>query len=231
MHIKSEPEILYFGTPVVLISTCNENGTYNIAPISSIFWLGWRCIIGISAASKTTENIIRNGSCVLNLPSVNEVSAVNRLALTTGTNPVPEGKKIKGYQHVQDKFSLANLTAQSSETITAPRIVECPVQMEASLQSFHSLAENDEHLKGKILMMEFRILRVYLDETILMHGSNKRVDPDKWKPLIMSFQKFYGLGDQVHQSRLATIPEILYHSPDMDKAKRKTGSAINELEN
>jgi flavin reductase (DIM6/NTAB) family NADH-FMN oxidoreductase RutF len=231
MHTKSEPEILYFGTPVVLISTCNENGTCNIAPISSIFWLGWRCIIGISAASKTTENIIRNRSCVLNLPSVNEVSAVNRLALTTGTNPVPEGKKIKGYQYVQDKFPLAGLTAQPSETVSAPRIVECPVQMEASLQSFHSLAENDENLKGKTLMIEFRILRVYLDETILMHGSNKRVDPDKWKPLIMSFQKFYGLGDQVHQSRLATIPEILYHSPDMDKARRKSGAAISEVEN
>jgi flavin reductase (DIM6/NTAB) family NADH-FMN oxidoreductase RutF len=218
MHIKSEPEILYFGTPVVLISSCNENGTYNIAPISSIFWLGWRCIIGISAVSKTTENIIRNGSCTLNLPSVNEASAVNRLALTTGTSPVPEGKKLKGYHHVQDKFSIANLTPQVSDTVTAPRIRECPVQMEASLQSFHSLAEKDELQKGKTLMMEFRILRVHLEETLLMNGSTKRVDPDKWKPLIMSFQKFYSLGDQVHHSKLATISEILYHSPDMDKA-------------
>jgi hypothetical protein len=44
MHIKSYPSILYFGTPVVLISTKNPNGTDNLAPISSIFWLGWRCI-------------------------------------------------------------------------------------------------------------------------------------------------------------------------------------------
>jgi flavin reductase (DIM6/NTAB) family NADH-FMN oxidoreductase RutF len=95
MHKRSEPEILYFGTPVVLISTSNEDGSFNIAPISSIFWLGWRCIIGISAVSKTTENIRRSGGCVLNLPSVNEASAVNRLALTTGSYQVPEGKKEK----------------------------------------------------------------------------------------------------------------------------------------
>jgi hypothetical protein len=93
--------------------------------------------------------------------------------------------------------------------------------MEAKLQAIHSIAEDDENQSGKILTMEFRILRVYLDQNILMKGSFNRVNPDKWKPLIMSFQKFYGLGDQVHPSRLATIPEVLYHSPDMDKARRK----------
>lgn len=226
MHIQSEPEILYFGTPVVLISTCNEDGSFNVAPISSIFWLGWRCIIGISAASKTTHNIIRNKSCTLNLPSVNEAPAVNRLALTTGSNPVPNGKKIKGYHHVKNKFGIANLTDVPSEMITAPRIQECPVQMEAQLQAVHSLAEDDENQCGKIVTMEFRILRVYLDQTILMKDSFNRVNPDAWKPLIMSFQKFYGLGDQVHPSKLATIPEVLYHSPDMDKARRKSADLI-----
>src|ERR1700722_19060198 len=150
MHKRSQPEILYFGTPVVLISTCNEDGSYNIAPISSIFWLGWRCIIGISAFSKTTENIRRNGDCVINLPSVNEVSAVNRLALTTGSYQVPEGKKRKGYIYVKDKFLQAFLTPQSSDAINAPRIKECPVQMEASLESIHVVAESNPKEKGKI---------------------------------------------------------------------------------
>ena len=70
MHVVHEPAILYFGTPVVLVSTANENGSYNLAPISSAFWLGWRCVIGISASSKTTENLFRTKQCVLNLPSV-----------------------------------------------------------------------------------------------------------------------------------------------------------------
>jgi|SRR5450432_2573283 len=223
MHKRSEPEILYFGTPVVLISTCNEDGTYNIAPISSIFWLGWRCVIGISGFSKTTENIKRDRSCVLNLPSVNEVAAVNRLALTTGSDPVPNGKKLKGYKYVKNKFRLAGFTPLQSEIITAPRIQECPVQMEARLASVHTLAENEEQIKGNILTMEFHIVRVHLEESIMMKDSDKRVDPDKWSPLIMSFQKFYGLGAQVHASTLSTIPEELYHSHEMDRVRTESG--------
>lgn len=99
MHQYSESPILYFGTPVVLITTVNSDGTFNIAPISSVFWLGWRAVIGISGLSKTTENICRTAECVLNLPSVEQAAAVDRLALTTGTFPVPEGKAQKGYTY------------------------------------------------------------------------------------------------------------------------------------
>jgi flavin reductase (DIM6/NTAB) family NADH-FMN oxidoreductase RutF len=37
MHKFSEPAILYFETPVVLIGTTNENGSYNLTPMSSAF--------------------------------------------------------------------------------------------------------------------------------------------------------------------------------------------------
>ena len=53
MHQPITPAILYLGTPVVLVSTVNENGTYNLAPMSSAFWLGWRCLLGFEAVSKT----------------------------------------------------------------------------------------------------------------------------------------------------------------------------------
>jgi hypothetical protein len=69
MHVASEPGILYFGAPVVLISTTDEDGSYNLAPMSSAFWLGWRCLLGLAGTSKTTQNIMRTGECVLNLPS------------------------------------------------------------------------------------------------------------------------------------------------------------------
>lgn len=69
-HIQGEPPILYYGTPVVLISSENEEGSINLAPMSSAFWLGWRCILGLATLSKTTQNLKRSGECVLNLPSV-----------------------------------------------------------------------------------------------------------------------------------------------------------------
>jgi len=34
-HRTADPAILYFGTPVVLISSVNEDGSYNLAPMSS----------------------------------------------------------------------------------------------------------------------------------------------------------------------------------------------------
>ena len=98
MHVTSEPGILYFGTPVVLISTANEDGSYNLAPMSSAFWLGWRCLLGLAGTSKTTQNIMRTGECVLNLPSVDNVAAVNLLARTTGVKSGSGGKGAPGLQ-------------------------------------------------------------------------------------------------------------------------------------
>jgi flavin reductase (DIM6/NTAB) family NADH-FMN oxidoreductase RutF len=220
MHVSREPAILYFGTPVVLISTVNEDGSTNLAPMSSAFWLGWRCLLGLAAGAQTAKNIVRTGECVLNLPSVNEVDAVNRLALTTGANPVPANKSAGGYRHVKDKFGAAGLTPVASETVAPPRVAQCPVQLEAVLESVHRVADEDELLRGRIVTFEVRVQRVLLEESILMDGHADRIDPDKWRPLIMSFQKFYGLAPgQVHGSALASIPEARYRSPDVDRAR------------
>ncbi|MEA2222773.1 MAG: hypothetical protein QOH83_1149 [Solirubrobacteraceae bacterium] len=51
MHTITDPPILYFGTPVVLISTENEDGSPNLAPMSSAWWLGRRCMLGLAVAS------------------------------------------------------------------------------------------------------------------------------------------------------------------------------------
>lgn len=223
MHIKSEPPILYFGTPVVLISTLNEDGSCNLAPMSSAFWLGWRCLLGLAAFSKTSQNLLRTGECVLNLPSVNEVAAVNRLALTTGSNPVPDYKARKGYRHEADKFGAAGLTPAASETVAPPRVLECPVQLEAKIMATHPVAEDNPAQRGYILCIEARIQRVHVEESIMTSGEPDRIDPDKWRPLIMSFQQFYGLGPQLQDSALGKIPEAMYRSPDMALARQAHG--------
>ncbi|WP_293946181.1 MULTISPECIES: flavin reductase family protein [unclassified Sphingobacterium] len=219
MHIKSDPAILYFGTPVALISTKNANGTDNLAPISSIFWLGWRCVIGLGASSQTAKNLMATKEAVLNLPSVNEVEAVNRLARTTGSNPVSQTKILKGYRFEENKFEIAGLTKLPSETVNAPRVNECPVQMEAVVKAIHKLAADENIEQGKIITFELKINRIYLDTSIIMDSKPNRVDPDKWKPLIMSFQEFYTIGNKVHESTLAEIPEQMYYTQDRDLLK------------
>ena len=223
MHKTIEPSILYLGTPVVLIRTLNENGTYNLAPMSSVFWLGWRCILGLAAHSKTPQNMLHTRECVINLPSVNEVAAVNRLALTTGSDPVPEFKRRKGCRHEYDKFGLAQLTPMASETVAPPRVRECPVQLEAVVEATHQLAEGDGLQRGFIVCIEVRVKRVHVEESLLISGEPNRIDPDKWRPVIMSFQKFYGLGPELHPSTLAKIPESSYRSPDIDQARDISG--------
>jgi flavin reductase (DIM6/NTAB) family NADH-FMN oxidoreductase RutF len=206
---------------VVLISTVNEDGSYNLAPMSSAFWLGWRCILGLAAISKTPENMIRTGQCVLNLPSEHLVAAVNRLALTTGTNPVPQGKVARGYRYEKRKFEISGLTPVKSHTVAAPRVQECPVQLEAVVEHVRDLAENDGKVRGRTKILEVRVQRVHVDQNILMEGHVDRIDPDKWRPLIMSFQRFYGLtSHQVHDSTLGQVPEALYRSPDVDRARQ-----------
>jgi flavin reductase (DIM6/NTAB) family NADH-FMN oxidoreductase RutF len=213
MHITSEPAILYFGTPVVLVSTVNENGTYNLAPMSSAWWLTWRCVLGFGAHSKTPQNMIRTGECVLNLPSADMAGAVNRLAFTTGSNPVPASKIARGYRYEPEKFAIAGLTPRQSDTVAAPRVLECPVQLEATVESVHPLAERDEQWRGRLVSIEVRIRRVHLSQAILAEGDSNRIDPDKWRPLIMSFQHFYGLTSaRLSDSALARIPESLYRA-------------------
>jgi flavin reductase (DIM6/NTAB) family NADH-FMN oxidoreductase RutF len=222
MHQVSHPSILYFGTPVVLITSENDDQTYNLAPISSAFWLGWRCIIGIGSNTKTAENLARKKECVLNLPSVNEVAVVNKLALLTGRNPVPPRKQLKGYRYEPDKFGVAGVTPMPSEIVGVPGVKECPVQMEAIVSAIHPIGEDEESLRNRIITVELKIVRVRIHKSILMSDDPHHVDPNKWRPLIMSFQEFYGLGPQVAPSALAQIPQHLY------KTKQELSHVKNE---
>ncbi len=212
-HTRIEPAILYFGTPVVLISTMNENGTPNLAPMSSAFWLGWRAMLGLGVRSKTAQNLLRTRECVLNLPSDTLAPAVDRLALTTGSDPVPPGKHERGYRFVPGKFERAGLTPVPSQTVLPPRVAECPVSMEAVVEASHPVGD------GGVVAFEVRVQRVWAHDEIRAEGKDDHIDPDAWRPLIMSFQKLYGLGPQVHESTLARIPEDAYRGPDIDLAR------------
>jgi flavin reductase (DIM6/NTAB) family NADH-FMN oxidoreductase RutF len=200
VHEEVNPAILYWGTPVVLVSTVNEDGTANLAPISSAFWLGHTATLGFGLTSHTLANLQRTGRCVLNLPSSDLVGAVNRLALTTGADPVPPWKADNGYRHVGDKFAHAGLTpVWDSEA--PPRAAECPVAMEARLVSAHVT----DHA-----VVQVEVTRVLVHPAVRQQGHERRIDPDAWRPLIMSFQRFYGLSAEVSPSRLASIDEEAY---------------------
>ncbi len=210
VHHEIDPAILYFGTPVVLVSSLNPDGAPNLAPMSSAWWLGKSCLLGFGARSATPANIQRTGQCVLNLPSVQQVDLVNRLVRTTASDPVPPHKVAMGYEHESDKFARAGATAAPARHVASPRVVECPVQLEAELEAVHPLAVRDPKRRGGLVALELRIVAVHVAEEVRMVGHANRIDPDRWRPLIMSFQRLYGLGGPPLESRLAQIPEEAY---------------------
>ena len=224
------PAILYWGTPVVLITSQNEDGTNNIAPISSAWWLGHSCMLGLGADSKTTQNILRTGECVLNLPDESMVGNVNKLANTTGSNPVSQSKLSRDYSYVKDKWTHGNLSPCQSDLVNPDCVAECPVQMECQLVQSNPLWGDLPDRRGLALAIEVRVLRVHVLENLRMPGHPNRVDPDQWRPLIMSFREFYGLGNgKVAESELGRISEEKYRGFTKSDVKRLPGDDDDKL--
>ena len=201
MRTTIEPRIFYFGTPVFLLSTLNEDGTTNIAPFSSIWWLNSSCMLGISKRSKSLQNLRRRGECVINLPSEDLVGAIDVLALTSGADPLPPYKVEKGFAQVRDKFAHAGLHALPSDLVAPQAVKECPIQLEAKIERVSDFGEPDDHIAA----VEASILRSHIDDSLIDMQNRFHIDSRAWKPLIMSFCDYYGLGDNLHDSRLAKV--------------------------
>jgi len=188
-----EPKILYFGTPVALISSLNEDGSTNLAPMSSFWALGWTLMLGLLDETKTAENLARHPECVVNLPSPDMWERVEKLAPLTGKDPVPE-IKAKQFRFEPRKFEAAGLTPLASEAVAPMRARECPVHMEARMVKMHRLDGEKLNQLGGGLAAEVEVLRVHVASDLLLEG--KHIDPAKWSPLIYNFRHYFRLGEQ-----------------------------------
>jgi flavin reductase (DIM6/NTAB) family NADH-FMN oxidoreductase RutF len=111
---------------------------------------------------------------------------------------VPERKRAQGYRYVADKFALGGFTRQPGELVEAPRVAQCPIQLECVVTGAHPFGGPDSGATG----FEVRVLRTYVEEGLMIAGTG-HVDPLRWDPLIMKFTEFFGGGVNVHGSRLA----------------------------
>jgi len=170
----------------------------NLAPMSSAWWLGWTCMLGLGQMGQTSENLIRTGECVINLPSEGLVAQVDRLAMTTGRDPVPEknwrggtGMRRTSWRRGADAgdFGIRGSATRAGVPCTDGGIV------------------NHHRPFGKNVsanVFEVHITRLHVDDALLTgDGPRPHIDPERWKPLMMSFCRFFGLAGEVHPSRLA----------------------------
>jgi flavin reductase (DIM6/NTAB) family NADH-FMN oxidoreductase RutF len=191
------PSILYFGTPVVLLSTVNGDGTPNLAPMSSAWALGDTLVLGMSVASQTAANLLERPEVAVNLPSAPLWESVERLAPTTGRDPVPEHKR-GVFRHERDKFAAAGLTPLASQKIAPPRVAECPLQFEAEA------VRQRPDLRGEFMIIEARVLLVHAHPEIVVPGTS-HIDTAAWNPLIYSFRHYFGLAAERGRSFRAEV--------------------------
>ncbi|MEU5646200.1 flavin reductase family protein [Streptomyces milbemycinicus] len=197
-HIVIEPSILYFGTPVVLLSTENEDGSFNLAPISSAWALGHTVVLGLGREGQTARNLRSRPDVVINLPAPDQWQAVERLAPLTGRSPVPS-TKAKGCRFEPDKFGAAGLHEEPSDVVRPPRVAECPVQLEACAERVRP------DVAGGFVIVEAVVRKVHADPRIVVPGTD-HVDPAAWSPLVYNFRHYFGLGPELGHSYRTETP-------------------------
>jgi flavin reductase (DIM6/NTAB) family NADH-FMN oxidoreductase RutF len=195
--ITISPEILYFGTPVAVVSSLNADGTTNLAAMSSFWALGDRFLLGLTAYGQTAANLSRTGECVLNFPSPAEWEHVERLGHTTGRSDLTDYHRAAHIVHAADKFAVSGFSPLASEIVAPVRTAECPVQIEASVLARHAAQGN-----SFVRYFEVQRLRVHASPAILR--ARNRIDIDAWSPLFYVFRHYFGKGDRLGASFRAT---------------------------
>ncbi|MEW2130613.1 flavin reductase family protein [Streptomyces sp. NPDC005435] len=197
-HVTIEPSILYFGTPVVLLTTENEDGSVNLAPMSSAWALGRTVVLGLGREGQTARNLSSRPDLVISLPGPDQWRAVERLAPLTGRHPVPP-TKARGCRYEPDKFAAAGLRPEPSDLVRPPRVAECPLQLEARAEHVRP------DVSGGHVIVETRVHRVHAAPRLLVPDSH-HIDPAAWSPLIYNFRHYFGLGPELGHSYRTDTP-------------------------
>lgn len=192
-----DPPILYYGTPVALIATLNEDGTSNLAPMSSNWALQKTIVLGLGLSSKTVANLRKRPELTINFPDAALWEHVERLAPLTGATPIPEAKLALNFRYEAKKFEAAGLTPAASEIVAPPRVLECPIQFEARAIEIRMSSGEDS-----FAIVEANVMRVHAHESFVLH--EHFIDIDKWYPLVYLFRHYFGRGEHLGKTFRAT---------------------------
>jgi flavin reductase (DIM6/NTAB) family NADH-FMN oxidoreductase RutF len=200
-HRTIEPTILYFGTPVALITTIDQHGNANIGPMSSVWALGWTMMLGLECASKTYQNLIETKECVVNLADHSLFSQVERIASLTGASPIPDYKRGR-YRYESDKFTAGGFSKMEAVQVRPPRIAECLIQLEAVMKDVIVISDDPKEA-GVIAAVAVRVVKIHAHESIM--ADSDHIDPTKWNPLIYNFRHYRELGKELGKTFKAEI--------------------------
>ena len=146
--------------PMFVITTWKANGEPNACLHAWGFLIGDRdnytSILGVLDYYHTYENILREREWCLNFPSLDDYE---KCFQTIHVNEADN-----------DEITEAGLTVELAQIIQAPRITECPVNIECQLEWHRPLYED-----SKWHLMAGRIVHVAMDENVLTHDPTERM--------------------------------------------------------
>jgi flavin reductase (DIM6/NTAB) family NADH-FMN oxidoreductase RutF len=146
--------------PMFVITTRKANGAPNACLHSWGFLVGDRdnytSILGVLDYYHTYENILREGEWCLNYPSIDDYEKCFETIHVNNPD--------------NDEITEAGLTMELSKVIRAPRIAECPINIECQLEWHRPLYEDSQwHL------MAGRIVHAAMDENAVVHDPAERM--------------------------------------------------------
>ena len=158
--------------PAALVSC----GTVEKPNVLTVAWTGIinsippRTYVSVTPQRFTHDIIAASGEFCINLPSASQVREVDICGTRSGRDT--------------NKFELLGLTAEKCETISAPRIAQCPISLECRVFEVKNLGSHDMFLAD--------ILAVAVDEGTL--DEKNHPDPERAGLLAFSHRKYYSLG-------------------------------------
>lgn len=188
-----QPKVLYFGTPVALITTIDQAAKPNLAPVSSVWALGYNLMLGLGCDSKTYQNLLVSQNCVVNLPSAELYGSVEKIAKLTGLDPVPAHKSDK-YSFHHNKFLVGNFNLMAAEQVASPAVANCPIQLECVYQG-HTILESSTDGSPLLASFHLKVVNVRVHNDLVINISH--INPAAWSPLIYNFRHYYKLGQQL----------------------------------
>lgn len=144
-------------------------------------------MLRLGAASQAIANLQRHPELVINLASATMWDTVEAISGFTGRDAIPAHKAAQ-FAFSSDKFAVAGLSRVTSEKVAAVRVGECPIQLEAVVESMTPIADEPE---GFAIVVT-KIIVAHAHANILTEDG-AAVDPERWNPLIFNFRTYHGL--------------------------------------
>ncbi|MBI5199308.1 MAG: flavin reductase family protein [Nitrospirae bacterium] len=174
---KIKPSTYIYPAPVMLISSRGRDGKPNIATIS---WGGVLCsdppMVGISVRPKRhTNSLIKETmEFVLNIPSKNQLKETDYCGSVSGRD--------------SDKFLTSGFTSMEADTVKAPLIKECPINLECQVRQIINLGSHDLFIA--------EVVSAHVDEEIL---DGERINMEKLSPVSYcpNVQEYRAMGEKI----------------------------------